>query len=193
MCLFTWGDWSDGIACNNCGVTYKDQKTVWDNLEDIYLSIVPYSLRPKNLWYSFKCRVWKRYTTVKPRTLDHTWCDRSHLIFHIVFEVAQRFLEEEGSKTQDEWDWQKEHNPGFYEAWFEAKQICDWWFNEYDDGYVYGLSDEEFDKQYPWTQPADYTGDNYRVLARYNAEGIYEQMMLDKAKRLLDLSPYFWT
>ena len=53
------------------------------------------------LWYKLKCFCWKRYSTVKPRWLSHTWCDRDRLLLYCMFEILCRFLEEE--KDNVEW------------------------------------------------------------------------------------------
>ena len=58
---------------------------------------------PSNLWYRFKCWAWKRYTTVKPRWLDHTWCDCTDLLPHTMFEILGRFIEQECSPGCIEW------------------------------------------------------------------------------------------
>ena len=83
-------------------VEYRMRFEDWiDSFETIskikhkYWKIVPYDYRPKNLWYKLKCFLWHRYTTIKPRELDHTWCDRCELIVYTNFEILQQFVEEE--------------------------------------------------------------------------------------------------
>jgi len=112
-------------------------QTIWDKLYDFYRKHVPYHSRPGNLWWIFRGWAWDRFTTVKPRTLEYTWCDRRLLIRELVFETAAKFLETEGPKTQAEWDWQKEHNPNFYDAWHETQALIDWWKNSDMDGDEY--------------------------------------------------------
>jgi hypothetical protein len=159
---------------------------------------VPYDYRPKNLWYTFSCWAWKRYTTTKPRNLGHGWCDKDFLLISTVFEIARTFLEKEGPKTEEEWAWHKEHNPGFYASWRETKEIIDWWLNEYEESYVWGLTDEQFDKEYSWAMPEAGTVsedvlDGMRAKAKFAAEEQDEQELRDKAKRIIDISPYYWT
>lgn len=185
-------------VCTGCGVAARDLDTVWDKIEDLYHTVIPYRFRPKNLWYTFSCWAWKRYTTTKPRTLSHEWCDRNALLIHTVFEIARTFLEKEGPKNEQKWAWQKEHNPEFYASWLETKEIVDWWLNEYEESYVWGLSDEKFDKEYAWDKPTvgtvseeKYSG--MRAKARFEAEERDEQELRNKAKRIIDLSPYYWT
>jgi hypothetical protein len=159
--------------------------------------MVPYGLRPHNLWYKFSCFAWKRYTTTKPRTLGHEWTDRDALLIHTVFEIVRKFLEKEGPKTEEEWTWQSIHNPGFYASWKESKDIIDWWINDYKSDYVWDLTDEQFDKEYPWVMPStdEYSGtfEERRSYERFLAEDKYEAQVREKAKRLIDISPYYWT
>jgi len=58
---------------------------------------------PHNLWYSFKCWAWKRYSTIKPRYLNHEWCDRTELLPHMMFEILSQFIERECSPGWVEW------------------------------------------------------------------------------------------
>jgi hypothetical protein len=96
--------------------------------------------------------------------------------------VAQRFIEEETPKTQEEWDWQKEHNPDFWAGWTETKEILDWWYNKYDDCYPFNLSKEEREMLEKETGKSSYE------LSRE-----YEVLVLKKASRLIELSPVYWT
>lgn len=182
----------DNTRCTQCGISYKELETIWDKIEDVYLKLIPFNLRPKNMWYKFKCYGWKRYTTVKPRTLGHDWCDRDALLVHCIFEIVRDFLDGETPKTQEELEWQKEHNPPFYESWREAREIYDWWLT-HNDHYVYGLNDEQFDAEFPWEMVDGLNKEESRFRARYLADGEIEEMVLEKAKRIIDLSPYFWT
>lgn len=193
-CSYPWGDWDDNNKCVSCGISYHEAETVWDKIEDIYHKVVPHRFRPKELWYRLKCRVWKKYTTVKPRTLGHGWCDRDGLLIHCIFEIARDFLENEGPKTEAEWAEQKEMNPAFYESWNETRELIDWWL-KHDDHYVYGLTDEEFDAEFPWEPSKDFEGthEEYRTRAKFLADNEVEKMILEKAKRIIDISQFYWT
>lgn len=186
--------------CTSCGKTSKETDTIWTKIYDFWLFKIYYSIphayRPKEVWYKFKCWAWKRYTTVKPRKLDHTWIDRSHLVFHVVFEVLSDFVE-------NELDRQSEDHPtpvnlcSEYNDWNaaekELREIHKWWINDYDEHYIWNLQDEDFDRLYPWTTPEDYDGKDYRPVARVKADIQYTDMILAKAKRVIELSPYMWT
>ena len=45
----------------------------------------------RNLFYPIHC-FFKRYTTVKPRWLDHKYMDSCELLAHVMFEVLTEFL-----------------------------------------------------------------------------------------------------
>lgn len=155
----------------------------WDKVRNYYYEIIPYHWRPKNFWYSkIKCPLFKKYTTIKPRKLDHGWCDRDHLLIHVVFEVACNFIEKEGPETPEEWKWQKQHNPRFYKSWKETKELCDWWLNEYDEDYPYNLSSEKI---------RDLEKEKGKL--SYHISEDYKKDVRKKCKRLIDLSPWYWT
>lgn len=190
------GDFPDDIGgkCSGCGVAARDLDTIWDKIQWAYYGVVPYHLRPKNLWYTFSCWAWKRYTTTKPRTLDHGWCDRNALIEHTIIEIARQFLEKEGPETEEEWAWQAKHNPEFYAAWRETKEIIDWWLARGDE-YPWDMPDEEFDKLHPWTMPPNYDGTEYsqRCFQRLLVEDKNKVEVREKLKRIVELTPWYWT
>lgn len=84
----------------------------------------------KNYWYRLKCWLWHRYTTIKPRSLPHTWMDRDVVMEHCLFEILGQYLEkevdvpnaggtpEEGvlSELRGLWEWWNEVylNPEFW-------------------------------------------------------------------------------
>jgi len=86
---------------------------------------------PHNLWYKFKCWAWKRYSTIKPRYLDHTWCDRTELLPHMMFEILSQFIENECSPGHVEWYGEYGHKitvDGEEKyARDEMQEIYDWW------------------------------------------------------------------
>lgn len=182
-CAFAWtGEEGDNKGCIYCGMTYKGMETVFDRLEKVYHTIIPHRFRLAQIWYKIKCRYWKRYTTIKPRKLDHGWCDRDHLLIHAIFEVACQFLEKEVAMTANEWEWQREHNPEFYASWEEMRKLRDWWLYDYDEDYPYSLSD------YALKQLEKDTGKS-----SYDIEQEYRASVREKCKRIIDISPWFWS
>lgn len=94
---------------------------------------------PELLWYKIRCWAFDRYTTVKPRYLNHEWCDRDYLMVHMMFEILSLFIEEECSPGHIEWygeDGPKIEIDG--EEHFvrdELQAIYDWWHLEYNGRY----------------------------------------------------------
>ena len=98
----------------------------------------PYRWRPRELWYRFKCRVWHRYTTVKPRTLPwHTWTDRSTLLPHCMFEILTQFIEGECSPGIIDWEGSGHMIPGpdgnEVNVRTVMRELYDWWDKRPED------------------------------------------------------------
>ena len=99
-----------------------------DKIKRYYWQQWPYDWRPGQAWYRLKCFVWHRYTTVKPRNMAHTWCDRCELLPHMMFEILQQFIEEECSPGHIEWYGEYGHklDNGKY-VMDEMKDLAHWW------------------------------------------------------------------
>lgn len=141
---------------------------------------LPYNLRPKNIWRKIKDKYWNKWTTIKPRKLDNSWHDRDYLLIHCMMEIAAQFIEHEGPKTEKEWEWQKENNPNFYESWIKTKEIVDWFFNEFDEDYPWGLEDDEYKIKH---------GDKNK----FEVEEENDLILDSKLKELIDIRHYWWT
>lgn len=84
----------------------------------------------KRRWYRLKCRAWYRYTTIKPRELDHEWHDRDTLIPYCMFEILQQFIELEldgGDGGVVDWQADEPHR----RAHAELMELYRWWREEY--------------------------------------------------------------
>lgn len=118
--------------------------TLSERIKYAYWKVVPYGLRPGQLWYRFKCWVWHRYSTIKPRTLPHTWVDRCSLMPHMMFEILSDFIEGECGEDchvqwyADESDEESGWVPHTVEV--DGKQVnvrdemqdlYDWWHKDY--------------------------------------------------------------
>lgn len=94
---------------------------------------------PAKLWYWFKCWAWKRYTTIKPRYLDHRWQDRSVLVAHIMFEILCQFVEDECSPGDIEWYGDHGHKVTVDDkekfVRDELQELYDWWTGDYHGSY----------------------------------------------------------
>jgi hypothetical protein len=97
------------------------------------------------LIYKVKCWLFRPYTTIKPRTMGHTWADKSELLPHMMFEIFCKFMEEECYVTDDykigEKCWIRfegikgkhmiEVNGKKKWVWTEMAEIYKWWKEEY--------------------------------------------------------------
>lgn len=114
-------------------------------LEDLYYKI-PYNWRPKTIWYHLKCRVWKHYSTVIPRTLSrYEGVDKDILLPHCMFEILSQFIEKECSPDRIEWHGEhsgkiipgqvwthdKEKHPEAIFIRDEMQYLYEWWHNVY--------------------------------------------------------------
>lgn len=114
---------------------------MFQKIKYAYWKVVPHRLRPGELWYRFKCWIWHRYTTVKPRGLPHTWYDRSGLMPRMIFEILSQFIEGEcGEDCHIDWYYpnddgtlghQVEVDGKRVNVLDEMKDIYDWWHNDY--------------------------------------------------------------
>ena len=112
---------------------FHDNDTIWEKIQYKYWDIWPYNWRPGEAWYRLKCFLFKRYTTIKPKTLNyHTWVDRRHLLYHFAFEILTQFIEEECSPGHT--DWEKTNHTVEVDGRTvnvrdEMQEIYDWWQN----------------------------------------------------------------
>lgn len=105
--------------------------SLWEKIQFKYWNIVPYDLRPGQLYYKTKCFLFKRYSTVKSRYLGHTWCDRSELLLYTSFEILSDFIENECSPGHIEWYGESGHKitVNGVEKYVrdEMQELYDWW------------------------------------------------------------------
>lgn len=106
---------------------FSDDDEYWNEtwkrkIKKKYYKLIPYDWRPNQIWYRFTCLVWKRYTTVRPKCLGHTFCDRDVLLFHCAFQILCDFIEKE--KPYDHFDTENSHNK---KEWIELKELYYWY------------------------------------------------------------------
>lgn len=150
--------------CFACGKTLEETCTIWNSIYDVYLAVIPYEFRPKNVWYQLKCRFWKKYTTYKPRYLPHTWIDKDNILIHMNFEILSRFVEDELIPGPVDWDADEEHR----QAKAKMLELYEWWKENHDV--------LEKWNEFTWEQ-----------------EEQYEKLRRERCKEIIDLSPWFWT
>lgn len=198
-----------------------EDETFIDKIKYKYWKIIPYDWRPHQLWYRLKCWAWYRYTTIKPRYLDHTWCDKTELILHINFEMLMRFVENEVLPGPVDWGSDKEHRDAYIEMmdlynWYKGcmehpdkyRSLLDLDFNELDDVLHKKIRDEEH-KPFDWIPEKNKEGkvkwyimesyiineQKYRdyVRAMAKLESLHEQFLENQLIRLIKLRHWLWT
>lgn len=176
----------------------------------------PYDWRPMQVWYRLKCFVWHRYTTVRPRYLGHTWCDKTELMPQIMFELLSQFIEQECSPGHVEWYGEGGHKitANGVEKYVrdEMQELYDWWHTVYN-GEWQEVDDmlwaEARKHRLPAARPlenSDYTKgglkhptDEDREIYKRCVRGVNKlERMLDVAlearlHRLVNITPYLWT
>lgn len=117
----------------------KRLEKVTDAIRHKYYDIVPHDWRPHQIWYRLKCRLFKRYTTIKCRYMPHTWMDRTAVLPHTMFEILSRFIEEECSPGHVEWygEWGHKITVDGQEKYVrdEMQHLYDWWHQVYNKEY----------------------------------------------------------
>lgn len=118
---------------------WKKFKSFLERIKYAYYDRVPYDQRPHQLWYRFKCWAWHRYTTIKPRYLDHTWVDRTAVLPHVMFEVLSQFIEKECCEPELV-DWEASGHMVTVKGVkrnvrVEMQLLYDWWHQVYNKEY----------------------------------------------------------
>lgn len=109
-------------------------ETLGDKVRNAY-HLIPYDYRLRQVWQKVKDFCWNRYSTIKPRTLGHSWCDRRELLLHMSMEILGNFIENECSPGHVLW--YGEEGPTVYGEYVmdEMKEIWDWWNITYQKEY----------------------------------------------------------
>lgn len=183
---------------------------MYSKIQSLYWSIVPYNYRPHNIWYSIKCAIWHKYTTVKPRWLSHHFCDKTELMPFLLFECLCDFVEKE--RPFDAINWDHDDTYKFIRdeiielyAWFLCTYIP--WFEE-SNGRGSKFSTPEI-KTIRAAQAIINAGEDIidsiakgnevkqEIHAAYKVISSLEETMLLALRhnccRLIEISPYMWT
>lgn len=180
-----------------------------------YWKIIPYDWRPGQIWYRLKCFLWHRYTTVKPRYLQHTWCDRCEIMPHMMFEILAQFIEDECSPGHVLWYGESGHkiivNGQEKYVMDEMKDLVFWWDTIWNGEWeeVNDILWNEAHKHDPetewngvgqmsyWDPQFKATEDgevwHYCVRAVSKLERIIHKGREDRLHRMIALLPYMWT
>ncbi len=175
-----------------------------------YYKVLPYDWRPSNIWYKIKCTIWHRYTTVKPRQLDNTWCDRCTLMPHMMFEILSQFLEKECSPGIVDWD-ASDHEVMYGGHSRNAEEVmwhlCYWWHEvhlvkkelNYDSWHKYSeahtLNLPSFDAVWNPEFVSDAHEQHAAILFKRagKKEAAIIKELNENLKVIVDLIPYLWT
>lgn len=176
-----------------------------DRIDDFFYTYIYW--RVKDWIYRFKCFVWHRYTTTKPRYLDHTWCDISHLLVHTSFELLLRFYEQEMYEYYTDWDYDEYHR----NARDKIEYLVDWYINDFipydnweNQKIMFDLQPEPItsfwdtdERGYLRELEFDNEDDElfYHAInqAVWDYEARMEQEIEDNLKLLAEVRPYLWT
>ena len=189
-----------------------------DRWHDCYW-IIPYDWRLGQIWYKFSCRFWHKYSTVKPRTLGHTWVDRDNLLAHTSFEILSDFVENEYPNSHI--DFYDDHPTNKIEingvVKYEMDELLDlysWWNETYLKEYreVEEIIRENLEKTKPEKMFNEGRGnwinfsqsDEYRKSSEYPIYRIWSKALSqieenawhdldDKLKRLINARHRMWT
>ena len=181
-------------------------------IRELYWKILPYDWRPGQLWYRIKCFCWHRYTTVKPRYLDHTWTDRCEVLPHMMFEILSEFIERECQPEYIEWYGEYGRKIGDKYVRDEMQELYDWWHRVYQKQYpaieerlwehahkhkpVVDWVDIEDDcLEYRPTWKTDRDEKLYRLYldATSSQETRMEAELKANLHRIVNIIPYMWT
>ena len=176
-------------------------------IENLYWKIIPYNWRPGKIWYRVKCFFWHRYTTVKPRYLDHQWNDRCAVLPHMMFEILSQFIEKECSPGTVDWDYDEWHRT----ARKEMQELYDWWHFIYNKQYsaicdrlwkkaekhspvTSWIERDDFDEYCPqWATPMDEKLYRLYLDAVRRLEDRMDKQLEGNLHRIIEIMPYLWT
>jgi hypothetical protein len=182
---------------------------IFDKITDLYYE-VPYDWRPENIWYSFKCRFWKKYTTIKPRYLSHKWTDRCELMPHMIFEILSQFIEKECCPPEIV-DWKASGhmvvvNGKEVNIRDEMQYLYDWWHKQYNVEYAQKqneLWEDVFNNiprtskgvNWKWKFETQEQADNYHEISNiaHEYDSFIEKTLHENLHRVVNIIPYLWT
>lgn len=166
---------------------------MFERLDDLYYEFTKTHIG--HLWYKFKCWIWYRYSTVKPRYLFHTWIDRDVLLLHCSFEILCKFVEEELYQDIVDWDSDEEHK----NAKKNMLELYYWWIecNTKNKDGVY--IDYDYEAIYNTLSRLAYQNDNkgdryYEYLTAISKlDKMHDEFIKNQLKKLIDLMDWMWT
>lgn len=147
-----------------------------------------------DLWYTLKCNLWHRYTTIKPRYLTHHFVDRDVHLAHCAFEILSQFYEQEQKPLRDSYPLFAEHKKGYIEQDEyniqdsidkEIQYLYRWWHDYYNGFALYKI--EEL-----WNIAIQSKNDeDGRIAVQF--EDDLEKELDEMLHRLIAVRQYLWT
>jgi hypothetical protein len=193
-------------------------KDTWiDKIKHFYWQHWSYDWRPGQVWYRLKCFLWHRYTTVRSRYHGHTWCDKTELMPHAMFELLSRFIEQECSPGHVEWygEWGHKITVDGEEKYVrdEMQELYDWWhtvwnveWGEVDDMLwaeahkhpsISNTRQIKNSDLFEWKQTFETEEDEaiYKncIKAINKLERMMDEALQARLHRLVNIIPYLWT
>jgi len=188
-----------------------------DKIKHFYWEHWPYDWRPGQMWYHFKCFAWHRYSTIRPRYLDHSWHDRRCLMPEMMFEILSQFLEQECSPGHVEWYGDYPHIVQVGDVkknvMDEMKDLYHWWHTvwqkerpEVDEILwaevekhpstslftpIEGTNLSKFDRQFETEE--DEAINHTCMMALNKLDDIMDAELNKRLHRLINVIPYMWT
>lgn len=165
------------------------------SIKKVYYRILPYDYRPGQLWYKTKCFCWHRYSTVRPKGLGHTWCDRDHLLVETMFQILSDFVEQECVESivswyDDEWGHKIKVNGVDVFVIDEMLALYNWWHLKYKKAY------KEIEEGW-WDKALENRKEkglyHFYIKRTIDMEDLVEEELQVMLKRLINVRRSMWT
>jgi hypothetical protein len=180
------------------------------SIKKVYYGIVPYNYRPGQLWYKTKCFCWHRYSTVRPKGMGHTWCDRDHLLVETMFQILSDFVEKECVESIVDWYHEDAHtvkvNGVEVRAIDEMLALYNWWHLKYkkaykeieegwwDKAFALEANDEgDWSFETKFKNPKEKELHHFYVRRTMDMEILVEEELQVMLKRLINVRRSMWT
>jgi len=144
----------------------------------------------------------RKPNTIKPRYLKHTWCDKDHVMAHMMFELLSTFIEDECSPGHVQWFGEHGHKIEVdgkkVFVRHEMQALYDWWHEKYNKAYskeTDAIYEESIDEPLCDKNGMFCMSDHNKAVYKKASEleAFYESQLEENLIRLLKIRPYMWT
>lgn len=175
----------------------------------------------RNIFYRIKCFLFKRYTTVKSRHLDHTYTDPCVILPFTMFEILEQFVEDDVKYGIADWYYPDNLKEVMFRGKKEnARDVMDdlvyWWNNFYLKWWDQKLPEQiacweiihncgTQDYFRPWNDSPklvewvkDYKSKELENLERRMFDDLWkldekiDKELIANMKTIVELTPYLW-